>query len=250
VGQDSQRARENRGSRSSRSGTDVWTRSSSQSSIVSRLNLDQIFANLQQTIDYGDGTTQDAPDAVEGPKAVDEGSPVRVSKRAQLDEDNDTDFQADSDEESVAAEEEIEDVVDAAELQIPDQPKPASKLIRPSGKELSLKTTPTKPRKSPKKIRITVSTPKKKAASTPKKKKRDSTATPGSVTRRAQTPFTPGVFNGRKARETQMNMQQYGSATAAASFIDLTADSGDEVYIVGVQQLAPPPQQTEDEEII
>jgi hypothetical protein len=113
-----------------------------------------------------------------------------------------------------------------------------------------LKRTPTKPRKSPKKTKSTLSTPKKKVASTPKKKKRDSTATPGSVTRRAQTPFTPGVFNGRKARETQMNMQQYGSATAAASFIDLTADSGDEVYIVGVQQLALPPQKTEDEEII
>jgi hypothetical protein len=113
-----------------------------------------------------------------------------------------------------------------------------------------LKKTSTKPRKSPKKTKTTVSTPKKKAASTPKKQKRDSTATPGSVARRAQTPFTPRAFNGRKAREAQMNMQQYGSAAAAASFIDLTADSGDEVYIVGVQQLPPPSQQTEDEEII
>ncbi|KAG9758315.1 SNF2 family DNA-dependent chromodomain-containing ATPase, partial [Aureobasidium melanogenum] len=82
------------------------------------------------TIDYGDGTNQDGPDNIEGPKGTDEGSPVRISKRAQLDEDYDTDFQADSDEESIAAEE-IEDVVDPGELQIPDQPKTASKLVRP-----------------------------------------------------------------------------------------------------------------------
>ncbi|KAH0282417.1 hypothetical protein M436DRAFT_69712 [Aureobasidium namibiae CBS 147.97] len=83
------------------------------------------------TIDYGDGTNQDGPDAVEGPKDVDQGSPVRVSKRAQMDEENDTDFQADSDEESIAAEE-VEDIVNPEELKIPDQPNTTSKLIRPS----------------------------------------------------------------------------------------------------------------------
>jgi len=166
-----------------------------------------------------------------------------------MDEENDTDFQADSDEESIAAEE-VEDIVDPEELQIPDQPKTASKLIRPSGKEFSLKKTPTKPRKSPKKTKSTVSTPKKKAASTPKKNKRVSTATPGSITRKAQTLFTPTISNGRKAREAQMNMQQYGSAAAAAAFIDLTADSGDDVPLVGVHPMPPSPQQIEDEEVI
>ncbi|KAG9658545.1 hypothetical protein KCU64_g4448, partial [Aureobasidium melanogenum] len=186
------------------------------------------------TIDYDDGTNQDGPDNIEGPKGTDEGSPVRVSKRAQLDEDYDTDFQADSDEESIAAEE-IEDVVDPGELQIPDQPKTASKLVRPPGKELSLKKTPTKPRKSPKKTKSAVSTPKKKAASTPKKKKRTVPATPGSVARRAQTPFTPTASNARKAREAQMNMQQYGAAAATAGFIDLTADSDDDVSNIAPQ---------------
>ncbi|KAH0300613.1 SNF2 family DNA-dependent chromodomain-containing ATPase, partial [Aureobasidium melanogenum] len=186
------------------------------------------------TIDYGDGTNRDGPDNIEGPKGTDEGSPVRISKRAQLDEDYDTDFQADSDEESIAAEE-IEDGVDPGELQISDQPKTASKLVRPPGKELSLKKTSTKPRKSPKKTKTAVSTPKKKAASTPKKKKRTVPATPGSVARRAQTPYTPTASNGMKAREAQMNMQQYGAAAATAGFIDLTADSDDDV-----SNIAPP----------
>lgn len=166
-----------------------------------------------------------------------------------MDEENDTDFQADSDEESIAAEE-IEDVVDPGELQLPEQPKTASKLIRPPGKELSLKKTPTKPRKSPKKAKSAVSTPKKKAASTPKKKNRAVPATPGSVTRRAQTPFTPTASNGRKAREAQMNMQQYGAAATTAGFIDLTADSDDDISITGFQPLPPPPQHTEDEAVI
>jgi hypothetical protein len=123
-------------------------------------------------------------------------------------------------------------------------------MIRPSGKELSLKKTPTKPRKSPKKTKSTASTPKKQAASTPKKKKRVSTATPGSVTRRAQTPFTPRIANSRLAREAQMNMQLYGTAIAPVGFIDLTADSGDEVTVVGDQSLPYPTQHTEDEEVI
>ena len=166
-----------------------------------------------------------------------------------MDEENDTDFQADSDEESVIAEE-AEDIVDPEELQIPDQAKAGSKLIRPSGKEFSLKKTPIKSRKSPKKTKPTVSTPKKKAASTPKKNKRVSTATPGSVTRKAQTPFTPTISNGIKAREAQMNMQQYGSAVAAAAFIDLTADSGDDSPLIGTHPLPPSPRQTGDEEAI
>lgn len=180
---------------------------------------------------------------------MNEGSPVRVSKRAQLDEENDTDFQADSDEESIAAEE-IENVVESGELQIHDQTKTASKLVRPPGKELSLKKTPTKPRKSPKKTKSAAPTPKKKAASTPRKKKRAVPATPGSVTRRAETPFTPTASNGRKAREAQMHMQQYGAAAATARFIDLTADSDDNVSITGVQPLPPSSQHTEDEPVI
>lgn len=165
-----------------------------------------------------------------------------------MDEDYDTDFQADSDEESIAAEE-IEDVVDPGELQIPDQPKTASRLVRPPGKELSLKKTPTKPRKSPKKTKSAVSTPKKKAASTPEKKKRKVPATPASVPR-SQTPFTPTASNGRNARKAQMNIQHYGAAAVSAGFIDLTADSDEDVSIIGVQPLPPPPQQTEDEAVI
>ncbi|KAI4716003.1 hypothetical protein E4T48_07799 [Aureobasidium sp. EXF-10727] len=205
------------------------------------------------TIDYGDGTNQDGPDAAEGPKDIDEGSPVRVSKRARLDEENDTDFQADSDEESIAAEE-ADEVVDTAELQIPDQPKTSSKLIRPTGKEFSLKKTPTKSRKSPKKTKTAVPTPKKKkAASTPKKEKRVATATRDSVSRRAHISSIPKVSNGRKAREAQMKVQRYGAAAAAAAgFIDLTADSDDDEPIAGIQPLPPPPpyQQAEDEAVI
>lgn len=53
-----------------------------------------------------------------------------------------------------------------------------------------------------------------------------------------------------KAREAQMNMQQYGAAAATAGFIDLTADSDDDVSNIGVQFLLPPSQQTEDEAVI
>ncbi|KAH0351407.1 SNF2 family DNA-dependent chromodomain-containing ATPase, partial [Aureobasidium melanogenum] len=115
---------------------DVWDkilRERERIAAVEAAAAEQAFGRgrrAKATIDYGDGTNQDGPDNIEGPKGADEGSPVRVSKRAQLSEDYDTDFQADSDEESIAAEE-IEDVVDPGELQIPDQPKTASKLIRP-----------------------------------------------------------------------------------------------------------------------
>jgi hypothetical protein len=110
--------------------------------------------------------------------------------------------------------------------------------------------TPTKSRKSPKKIKSTISTPKKQAASAPKKKQRVPTATPASVTRRAQTPFTPRIANSRKAREAQMNMQRYGSAAAAVGFIDLTADSDDDVAVIGVRHLPYPTQHTDDEGVI
>lgn len=116
-----------------------------------------------------------------------------------------------------------------------------------------MKKTPTKPRKSPKKTKSTVSTPRKQMASTPKKKQRVSTATPGSATRKAQTPFTPftpRVTNSRKAREAQMHMQLYGTAVAPVAFIDLTADSGDDATVVGDQSLPHPTQHTEDEGVI
>ncbi|KAI5274345.1 hypothetical protein E4T47_02572 [Aureobasidium subglaciale] len=203
------------------------------------------------TVDHGDGTNQEDPNAVEGPKDNDEGSPARVSKRAQLDEENDTDFQDDSDEESVAAEE-VEDVVDPTELHIPDQRQTASKLVKTSGKELLLKRTPTKPRKSPKKTKTPVSIPKKKAASTPKKKKRATPVTPGSAVRKVKNSLslTPTVSNGRKAREAQMNMQQYGVSGLNEGFVDLTGDSDGDLVLIGPQRAAVPPRSTEEEEVI
>ncbi|THZ28012.1 hypothetical protein D6C89_02830 [Aureobasidium pullulans] len=199
------------------------------------------------TVDYGDGTNQDGPEAVMGPKDADNGSPIRPSKRTQVDDDYDTDFRDDSDDESVAAEE-PEDIVDPTELQAPDQAKTTSKLIRPTGKEFSLQRTPiktpTKPRKSPRKTKTAVSTPTKKVASTPKKQKRATPCTPAPASRRVKYAAS-AASHGMSAREAQINMQRFGAAVPSG-FVDLTGDSDEDITVTGANSLPPPPQQEEE----
>lgn len=182
-----------------------------------------------------------------GPKDADNGSPIRPSKRAQVDDDYDTDFRDDSDVESVAAEE-PEDIVDPTELQAPDQAKTTSKLIRPTGKEFSLQRTPiktpTKPRKSPRKTKTAASTPTKKVASTPKKQKRATPVTPAPASRRVKYAAS-AASHGMSAREAQINMQRFGAAIPSG-FVDLTGDSDEDITITGANSLPPPTQQEEE----
>ncbi|CAD0045527.1 unnamed protein product [Aureobasidium pullulans] len=163
---------------------------------------------------------RDGPEAVMGPKDADNGSPIRPSKRTQVDDDYDTDFRDDSDDESVAAEE-PEDIVDPTELQAPDQAKTTSKLIRP-----------------------TVSTPTKKVASTPKKQKRATPCTPAPASRRVKYAAS-AASHGMSAREAHINMQRFGAAVPSG-FVDLTGDSDEDITVTGANSLPPPPQQEEE----
>jgi hypothetical protein len=114
---------------------------------------------------------------------------------------------------------------------VSEQPKPASKLVNTSGKEASLKKTPKKPRKSPKKAKGAITRPKKQAASTPKKQKcNDGIPFTPTVTR--VKPFLNPSYSdaGKRVREASMNMQRYGAASQSEP-VDLTADSDDDMVI-------------------
>lgn len=195
-----------------------------------------MLTNLQ-TVDYGDGEIPNAAEvAVETQGDLEHDSPFRVSKRAQRDDDNDTDFQADSDFES-NGEEEMEGAVDPAELENGAQPKVTSKLAKSSGKTQFSKRTPTKSRKRQKKHTEQVPTPPKQRASTPKKQKRTA-----STTKKVKKPLTPSSTpDSKKSRKSSIKMQK-SVVSSSTTVIDLTGDGEDVPNVTNQKPLTPPPE--------
>lgn len=195
-----------------------------------------MLTNLQ-TVDYGDGEIPNAAEvAVETQGDLEHDSPFRVSKRAQRDDDNDTDFQADSDFES-NGEEEMEGAVDPAELETGAQQKVTSKLAKSSGKTQSSKQTPTKSRKRQKEHTEQVSTPPKQWASTSKKHKRAA-----STTKKVKKPLTPSSTpDSKKSRKSSIKMQK-SVVSSSTTVIDLTGDGDDVPNVTNQKPLTPPPE--------